>query len=57
MANAAITPITPALPGKDHLAWLQNSTILMSDGVKLFSYRHGIDKVWQPVIVESDILR
>jgi hypothetical protein len=55
IADAAITTITSALPGQDHLAWLQKSTILMSDGVKLFSYRHGTDKSWQPVIVEGDI--
>lgn len=55
IADAAITTITSALPGQDHLTWLQNSTILMSDGVKLFSYHLGIDTAWQPVIVDGDI--
>lgn len=54
LSTGAVTTIIPSLPGQDHLTWLQNNTILMSDGKDLFSYRMGSDTTWQPVIVAGD---
>ena len=49
-----ISDIVPTIPGQENLCWLQNNIILMSEGSKIFSYRVGIDKEWQPVIIEGD---
>jgi hypothetical protein len=54
IVTGQITDIIPTLPSKDHLAWLQNNIILMSNGTNIFSYQVGVDTVWQPVIVEGD---
>lgn len=50
-----ISPVIPALKGLDHLAWLNNNTIMMSDGAALFFYRIEIDNTWQPVSIEGDM--
>ena len=52
--SGTISTITAALPGQDHLTWLQNNILLMSDGSKLFSYHLGMSGEWQAVIVEGD---
>ena len=57
--TSIINTIIPAVPGQDQLCWLQNGTILMSDGSKLFSYQENSftelkDRKWQAVIVEGD---
>jgi len=54
-----ITSIIPALPGQDQLCWLQNNTMLMSDGSKLFFYRENSftelkDRRWKPVTIQGD---
>lgn len=57
--SGVINSIIPALPGQDQLCWLQNSTILMSDGSKIFYYHEDAftelkDRKWQPAIIEGD---
>jgi hypothetical protein len=54
LVTGTITTIVSTLPGSDHLTWLQNKTILMSDGGKLFSCQPGIHKEWQPVFISGD---
>jgi hypothetical protein len=54
LVTGTISTIVPTLPGSDYLTWLQNKTLLMSDGTRLFSYRPGKDKQWQPVIIGGD---
>jgi WD40-like Beta Propeller Repeat len=49
------SPVAFTLKGSDHLAWLNNNIILMSDGSKLFYYQAGTDNTWQPVTIEGDI--
>lgn len=53
--TGVISTIIPTLPGKDHLTWLKNNMLLMSDGTKLFTCTDKLDAVWHPVIVEGDI--
>lgn len=55
MSNGVISTITLTLPGQDHIVWLQNNTILMSDGKKVFAYRPGTDFAFMPVTVEGDV--
>lgn len=55
IATGKISPVIPSLKGLDHLAWLNNSTVMMSDGTALFFYRIGIDNAWQPVSIEGDL--
>ena len=55
ITTGAISTIVPVLPGEENLVWLKNNIIVMSSGNKLFSYQVGLDKEWQPVIIEGDI--
>jgi len=57
--TGVISSIIPALPGQDQLCWLQNNTMLMSDGTKLFFYRENSftelkDRKWQPITIQGD---
>lgn len=54
MTTGVISTIIATFPGQDQLAWLQNNTLLMSDGTKLFTCYDKLDTHWQPVIVEGD---
>lgn len=54
-ASMEITTIAPALPGQDHLTWLNEHTLLMSDGTKLYVYDTVTNKGWQPVTIEGDV--
>lgn len=55
LATGIISTIASTLPGQDHITWLQNNVIVSGSADKLFSFRVGIDKEWQPVIIEGDI--
>jgi hypothetical protein len=55
MATGVITTIVATLPGQDHLTWLQNNMLLMSDGTKFFSCIDKHETSWQPVIAEGNI--
>jgi hypothetical protein len=55
LATGVISTIASTLPGQDHITWLQNNVIVSGNTDKLFSFRVGIDKEWQPVIIEGDI--
>jgi hypothetical protein len=55
LATGVISTIASSLPGQDHITWLQNNVIVSGSADKLFSFRVGIDKEWQPVIIEGDI--
>jgi hypothetical protein len=55
MATGVISSIITALPGQDHITWLQNAMIIMSDGTKLFVCQDKYEANWQFVIVEGDI--
>ncbi|MBI1781190.1 MAG: PD40 domain-containing protein [Sphingobacteriales bacterium] len=50
-----ISTITKTLPKREDLCWLNNGTMLMSDGEKLFSFDPKKDKEWMPVKVQSSI--
>jgi hypothetical protein len=51
-----ISPIAEPLPGTERdMTWLNNNTMLMSDGTTLYSYHVGADNSWQPVFAEGDI--
>lgn len=55
----AVTNIIYTLKGKDLLTWLNNNTILMSDGKKIFyyhvnAYEEFKDHKWKPVIVKGN---
>ena len=57
--NDAVTNIIYTLKGKDLLTWLNNNTILMSDGKKIFSYQANAyeefkDHKWKPVIIKGN---
>jgi hypothetical protein len=54
MSNGVISTINSTLEGQDHLTWLQNNMMLMSDGTKLFACRNTLEAGWQPVMVEGD---
>jgi Tol biopolymer transport system component len=56
LSTGVISSITPTLEGQDHLTWLQNNTLLMSNGSKLFSYRVNKDRAWQTAIIDGDSL-
>jgi Tol biopolymer transport system component len=51
----AISTITKTLPKREDLCWLNNGTILMSDGEKLFSFDPKKDSAWMPVKVQSTV--
>jgi hypothetical protein len=55
MATGVITTIVATLPGQDHLTWLQNNMLLMSDGTKFFLCIDKHETSWQPVIAEGNI--
>ncbi len=55
LATGIISTMASTLPGQDHITWLQNNVIVSGSADKLFSFRVGIDKEWQPVIIEGDI--
>jgi Tol biopolymer transport system component len=59
MSTGVISTIINAMPGQDQICWLQNGTMITSDGSKLFSYQESSfievkDRKWQPVIVDND---
>lgn len=54
-----INSIINSLPGQDHLCWLQNGIILMSDGNKIFAYKENSftelkDRKWEPITIEGN---
>jgi hypothetical protein len=56
IATRAITPIIQTLPKKEDMVWLNNGTILMSDGDKLFYFDTRTGKEWLPVKVPADFM-
>lgn len=48
-----ITTITAALENREDLAWTPDGTIIMSDGVKLFSFNPGKNKAWEEIVVKT----
>jgi hypothetical protein len=54
MGNGVISTVTTAISGQDHLAWLQNGMLVMSDGAKLFACYDKLESAWQPVIINGD---
>lgn len=57
--NDAVTNIIYSLKGKDLLTWLNNNTILMSDGKKIFYYQVNAyeefkDHKWKPLIIKGN---
>jgi hypothetical protein len=49
------TSLVMTVKGTDHLAWLTDNVLLMSDGRQLFYHQPGREAPWQPVIIEGDI--
>lgn len=57
--NDAVTNIIYTLKGKDLLTWLNNNTILISDGKNIFYYQVNAyeefkDHKWKPVILKGN---
>ncbi len=55
LGTGVISTMASTLPGQDHITWLQNNVIVSGSADKLFSFRVGIDKEWQPVIIDGDV--
>ena len=58
LGTGLVSNIVYTVPGQDHLTWLSDGTILMSDGKEIFYHRYRADgelkdKVWKPVRVET----
>jgi hypothetical protein len=47
--NGAKETLTPTLPGREDMAWLNEEEIMMSDGQKLFVSKPGKKPEWTPV--------
>ena len=54
-AFLSITTICTALPGQDHLTWLNDHLLIQSDGKALFVNDIASNKGWQPVIMKGDL--
>jgi hypothetical protein len=59
MSNGVISTIIDAIPEHDQICWLENGTILTSDGKKIYSFQVTAfsevkDRKWTPVIVDGD---
>ena len=54
LVSGATSVITNTISGKDDLAWLDNKTILMSDGSGIYFYDHTSKEGWVPVFTEGD---
>ncbi len=54
MGTGVISTIIATLPGQDHLTWLKNGRLLMSDGSRFFVCIDKLDTSWLPVIIEGD---
>lgn len=52
-ATKAISTIGPTLSGQDHIAWLQNNTIISGSDAALYSLKIGTDKEWKPVVADA----
>ena len=60
LSTAAVSNIIYTVKGKDQLTWLQNNTILMSDGKQIFYHKvdpfiEFKDKKWKPVTMAGTI--
>jgi hypothetical protein len=60
LSTAAVSNIIYTVKGKDQLTWLQNNTILMSDGKQIFYHKvdpfiEFKDKKWKPVTMTGQI--
>jgi hypothetical protein len=53
LGTGIISTITSTLPGQDHLTWLQNNMLVMSDGTKLFTCYDKLEASWIPINVEG----
>ena len=53
-STGATSPLAYTIKGSDHLTWLQNNIILMSNGTVLFTSSTGKDAAWKPAIVQGD---
>jgi hypothetical protein len=59
MSNGVISTIMDAIPEHDQICWLENGTILSSDGKKILSFQVTAfsevkDRKWTPVILDGD---
>ena len=52
--TGVIRTVITTLPGQDHLTWLQNEMLIMSDGTKLFVCQDKLEANWQFVIIEGN---
>lgn len=54
MATLGFTKLTETIPGQDHLCWLNNNIVLMSDGKnKLFWKKIAEKSEWKEVSIET----
>jgi hypothetical protein len=54
ISTGVISTIISTLPGQDHLTWLQNGMLLMSDSIKLFVSHDKLDSKWEPIIIKGN---
>lgn len=52
-STGTISSLVPALPGSDHLCWLKEDIILMSDNTGIFYRPPGKNGSWQRVMIEG----
>jgi hypothetical protein len=60
LTTAVVSNIIYTVKGKDQFTWLQNNTVLMSDGKQIFYYRldpftEFKDRKWKPVTLLSQV--
>jgi hypothetical protein len=53
LVTGSISTIVAALPGQDHITWLQNNILISGSGDKLFAFKIDRDKEWQSINIES----
>jgi hypothetical protein len=52
-ATKEISVIAEAVKGQDHLTWLQNGIIVMSNGTELFMLNTKESKGWEPIKIDA----
>jgi WD40-like Beta Propeller Repeat len=53
LVTGSISTIVAALPGQDHITWLQNNILISGSGDKLFAFKIDRDKKWQSISIEG----
>lgn len=54
LATGAVSDIVAAIPGIDHIAWLNRQVLVSTDGTNIYTYRTGGEGGWTRAIIEGD---